>query len=120
MITHKGYDMSFEDQIAEIQRFFPLVEIALLKEGGCRFLRLSSFFPDPENSDSRLDCLFACDPHLGYDSRIWFPKALATSVPRNWNHKNTYILGQKWCAFSFKAKGKSLLEKLLSHIGGAK
>lgn len=112
--------MSIEEQLAEIQRHFSMIPVAVEKEGGSRFLRLPQFFTDPEDKKSKIDCLFGCDNHLGYETRLWFSKIVKTSEQRNWNHANTYILGHTWNAFSFKAKGDTLLEKLLSHLAGAK
>lgn len=112
--------MALENQIEEIKENFPTCEIETYLEGGCRFLHLSSFIKDPENKDKSLDCLFACDTHMGYESRLWFPKKITTKEQRHWNHPNTYILGKSWHAFSFKAKGNTLLEKLMSHMGGIK
>ena len=112
--------MSLEEQITEIKNAFSSTHITSEREGGCLFLRLPSFFSDPENPDIKLDCLFACDPHLGYPTRLWFPKVIKTTEPRNWNSVDIYLLSGIWNAFSFNAKGNTLLEKLLSHYQGAK
>lgn len=110
--------MSFENQVEEIRKTFNLEEVKVTTQAGCRFLHLPSFFKVNENE--RLDCLFACDNHLGYPNRLWFSRIITTSEPRNWNGKNVYISGSNWFAFSMRGKGSSLLELLLSHLMGAK
>lgn len=109
-----------EKQIEEIQRYFPHIPVVGATEGGSRFLRLPQFITDPENVHLKLDCLFGYDNHLGYPTRLWLPKVIKTTDQRNWNHVNTYILGQLWSAYSYTAKGETLLEKLLSHLAGTK
>ena len=112
--------MDFEEQLKELQENFPGIMVSVEQEGGCRFLRLSEFFVDKADPSQKLSCLFGCDSHLGYDSRLWFPKQIQTVETRNWNAQNTYILGSTWFAFSYKAKGTTLSEKLLCHLGASK
>ena len=109
--------MNFEKQVDEIKKVFNL-EVQMFTEGGCRFLYLPSFFKS--NANEFLDCLFACDAHLGYPNRLWFPKMIRTSEKRNWNGQNVYINGKIWFAFSMRGKGATLLEILMSHFMGAK
>lgn len=110
--------MSFEEQVEEIKLVFGFNEIKVFAEGGCRFLYLPSFFKDSDGG--KFDCLFACDNHLGYPNRLWFPKVIATKEARNWNGQNVHINEKSWFAFSMKGKGQTLLEILMSHLMGAK
>ena len=109
--------MNFEEQVDEIKRVFKL-KVEIFTEGGCKFLYLPSFFKTDTNEF--LDCLFACDAHLGYQNRLWFPKVIRTSEQRNWNGQNVHIKEKRWFAFSMRGKGTTLLEILMSHIMGAK
>lgn len=109
--------MIFEKQVDEIKNAFNLDDVKVIIEGGCRFLYLPSFF---KVNNEKLDCLFACDDHLGYPNRLWFPRIITTREPRNWNSENIYIAGKNWFAFSMRGKGGNLLELLLSHLMGAK
>lgn len=113
-------NLPFEEQVKQIQSCFINTVVTLEVEGGCRFLHLPSFIEDPNFPNQFLDALFACDNHLGYPSRLWIQKQISTVETRNWNNVNTYILGKNWSAFSFKAQGETLLEKLLSHMRGLK
>lgn len=111
--------MSFEKQVEEIKSFFNLSKIDVINEGGCRFLYLHQFFKT--KGGEYLDCLFACDNHLGYVTRLWFPKMIPTATQRHWNHPNTYICGRTWFAFSWRPRPDvtTLCEKLQAHIMGA-
>ena len=110
--------MSFEEQVNEIKKIFQLKEIKVFTECGCRFLYLPTFFQSKKNEN--LDCLFACDDHLGYPNRLWFSKIFQTTEQKNWNGHNVYINGKVWFAFSVRGKGNTLFEILMSHLVGTK
>lgn len=110
--------MEFSKQVEEVRSFFKLEKLEVINEGGCRFLHLPQTFKTKDGEI--LDCLFACDDHLGYPNRLWFPRVISTSEPRGWNGQNVYIAGRTWFAFSMRGKGATLLEIILSHYMGAK
>jgi hypothetical protein len=105
-------------EIEEIKKVFKLSGAKIFIEGGVRFIFLPSFFKVSDNE--RLDCIFSYDPFLGYPSRLWFPKIIATKEQRNWNGQNVYIDGSTWFAFSMTGVGKTLIEILMSHVLGAR
>lgn len=112
--------MNFEQQVEEVRFFLGLEKIEVKSEAGCRFLYLPLFFKT--KSGELVDCLFACENHQGYDNRLWFSRDLSAEMKGNWNHKNVYITGRTWFAFSWKPRPevKTLCEKLQSHLSGAK
>lgn len=110
---------SFEEQVEEVKHLFQSIPISIAIEGGTRFLVLPQFIHDPV-SESSLDALFACDPHLGYSTRLWVERSIKTSEQRNWNNVDCVILGRRWSAFSFKVDSGSLSEMLLAHMRGFK
>lgn len=109
--------MNFDQEIEDIKSALKLTKLEIIIEGGCRFLFLHQFFRTKDGEP--LDCLFSCDPHLGYQNRLWFPRDLRASIKQNWNG-DAVIVGKRWFAYSMQPKGVTLLEKLLSIYMGVK
>ena len=110
--------MSFEQQVEAVRVIAGLDKVEVKTEAGCRFLYLPQFFKTKDGEF--VDCLFACDNHQGYPNRLWFAKDLSSEIKQNWNHRNVYINGRTWSAYSMRGKGGTLSEILLSHLAGAK
>lgn len=110
--------MSFEQQVEAVRVIAGLNKLEIKTEAGCRFLYLPQFFKT--KSGEFVDCLFACDNHHGYPNRLWFEKDLSNEIKQNWNHRNVYINGRMWSAFSMRGKGVTLSEIFLSHLAGAR
>ena len=104
----------FEDQLLELKRFYPGVQI--IPEGGINYI----FIPElklpsgcvPEKSEALL-CPVLRD---GYHTRLFYGQKIDGIPSKNWNG-NLRLCDKNWFSYSWKSQdGMELIQMVMYHL----
>ena len=88
------------DQLQELKELCPGVQHA--EEGGKNYFLLPQLCLPDGTSPAVVDALLCISERDGYQSRLFFPKQIASGKTQNWNATSVPILGGTWFAYSWK------------------
>lgn len=109
---------SFEDQVRELQRFYPGTKV--IPEGGINFL----FLPEIELPSGCLpemtDALLCPEPRDGYHTRLFYSKKIEGIPQKNWNGV-LRVCDKNWYSYSWKSQGgMNLIQMVRYHLSTLK
>lgn len=105
-----------KNELHELVTIFSNINVEHWNEGGVDFFKITNFnFINGIN-----EYVLQVGNFMGYESRLFFPEIIKTKTERNWNHKDVLVRNKIYNAFSYRVPNGSLVQILLSHLGGAK
>lgn len=105
---------TFEDQMIELQRFYP--NSIVIQEGGINFIFIPELKLPLGCTPEKIDALLCPVLRDGYNTRLFYVQIVEGIPGKNWNG-NLRICDRNWVSFSWKSRdGMNLLEMVRYHL----